>query len=156
MIDVSPKGNGHLRAGCRSSRVAQLVAHIVPRSSCHSLALPYVDVHRCGDVRVTQSLLHNLVANSESEQVHCDHQTCIREWVGPCRGVNSSCRRSVKAIERLKGSPAPPGPKPAFRTVVSELARRLTFSCKSVGHAKGHDRTIRPGLVLQVTVRART
>ncbi len=39
------------------------------------------------------------------------------------------------AIERLKGSPASPGPKRVFRTVVSELARGLTWPCKPVGHA---------------------
>src|SRR5258708_8056446 len=39
------------------------------------------------------------------------------------------------AIERLKGSPASPRPKRVFRTVVSELARGLTWPCKPVGHA---------------------
>ncbi len=62
------------------------------------------------------------------------------------------------AIERLKGSPASPGPKRVFRTVVSELARGLTCPCKPVGHANEHKRTIKPGiltgLVQQANVRA--
>ena len=62
------------------------------------------------------------------------------------------------AIERLKGSPASPGPKRVFRTVDSELARGLTCPCKLVGHANGHKRKITPGtltgMVLQVRGRA--
>src|SRR5437867_4717642 len=87
--------------------------------------------------------------------------------IGSC--VQKSCAilgvhliRSVQvlsnAIERLKGSPASPGPKRVFRTVVSELARGLTCPCRPVGHPNEHKRTITPGtltgLVLQVTVRA--
>ena len=116
----------------------------------------HADAHRCGDVRVPQNLLNKLVANSESVQIHCDHQTGIRVSVGPCQGVNSPSRSSVKRNRRAQRPPAPAGPKPVFRTVVSALAMELICLSKSVGHANWHKRTITPGLVLQVTVRAQT
>ena len=66
-------------------------------------------------------------------------------------------RNPVNAIERFNGSPASPGPKRVFRTVVSELVRGLTCPRRPEGHANGHTRTrtpgTLPGLVLQVTVR---
>src|SRR5437667_12257047 len=48
--------------------------------------------------------------------------------------LRSSVEVLSNAIERLKGSPASPGPKRVFRTVVSELARGLTCPCRPVGH----------------------
>src|SRR6266849_1530490 len=64
------------------------------------------------------------------------NQTCIRVSVGPLpRWQLRSVEVLSNAIERLKGSPASPGPKRVFRTVVSELARGLTWPCKPVGHA---------------------
>jgi hypothetical protein len=89
----------------------------------------------------------------------------------PCLGIGfrysrmmwkspSASRHSVIAltlIERLKGSPAFPGPKRVFRTVVSELARGLTCPCEPGGCANGHKRRITPGfligLVLEVALR---
>jgi hypothetical protein len=87
------------------------------------------------------------------------NQTCIRISVGPLpRWRLPSVEVLSNAIEQLKGSPASPGPKRVFRTVVAELAGGLTCPCKPVDHANGHKRTITrgtlTGLVLQVTVRA--
>ena len=77
-------------------------------------------------------------------------------WKSPSASQHSVI--ALTPIERLEGSPAFPGPKRVFRTVVSELARGLTWPCKPVGHANGHKRTMTPGaitgLVLQVRVRA--
>ncbi len=88
------------------------------------------------------------------ESGSCVQIICAIAGVHPIRSVQVLSN----AIERLKGSPASPGPKRVFRTVVSELARGLTCPCKLVGHANGHKRTITPGtltgLVLQVRGRA--
>src|SRR2546427_5538603 len=61
-------------------------------------------------------------------------QTCALPISHFCVSVQgfSSVQVLSNAIERLKGSPASPGPKRVFRTVVSELARGLTCPCKPV------------------------
>ena len=51
-----------------------VVAHIVSRLLMPFTVRLYADVHRCGDVRVAQNLLNNLVTNSWSAQSPCDHQ----------------------------------------------------------------------------------
>src|SRR6267378_365377 len=82
----------------------------------------------------------------------------VPNFVCHFKGSLHSVQVLSNAIERLKGSPASPGPKRVFRTVVSELARGLTCPCKPVGHANEHKRTIKPGiltgLVQQANVRA--
>ena len=88
-----------LTLACRNFPLAAIGSRVIvfsfvaiPRESTKRiLALPLylqVDVHRFDDVHVKQKSLNQLVAISESAQIHCDHQTCIRVWVGPCRGVS--------------------------------------------------------------------
>jgi hypothetical protein len=63
----------------------------------------YLDVHRCGDVRVTQNLLNKLVANSESAQIHCDHQIVSAYRYALAEAATRPVEVLSKAIERLKG-----------------------------------------------------
>src|SRR5437016_8693426 len=78
---------------------------------------------------------HSLKFPGVSPSLHCDSfpGNCAHFCVS-VQGF-SSVQVLSNAIERLKGSPASPGPKRVFRTVVSELARGLTWPCKPVGHA---------------------
>src|SRR5262249_8365375 len=67
-------------------------------------------------------------------------------WVGNFRQHDLARRDPLhsasRAKEWLKGTPASPGPKRVFRTVVSELARGLICRYKPVGHVGGHKRTM--------------
>src|SRR6266481_32568 len=70
------------------------------------------------------------------------HECFLSRRVCPSRvcqfkGSFHSVQVLSNAIERLKGSPASPGPKRVFRTGVSEMAGGLTCPCKPVGHANG-------------------
>src|SRR4029077_16365919 len=106
-------------------------------------ALPCTRYHgSCRELRtasLTKSIRCNPHILSESEDVRRTLPTQIEgfwgigqqvanyRWVREARPLRKWQLRSVEvlsnAIEGLKGSPASPGPKRVFRTVVSELAR---------------------------------
>src|SRR5262249_42661969 len=78
----------------------------------------------------------------------------IRERSGTCTHSGYNCT----TFGYMRKIQIAPGPKPVFRTVVSEQAMEVTCSSQPADHANGHKRTITPGtftgLVLQANVRA--